>query len=213
VQVYQNGRTSQSVFVALESGVDLRLGAVNCIGDRLVESTALGNGESKSRRRRSRGARRGTGVTRRRGAGEGPVQTPVGRQRRRILLGELLACHGRTRGRAGGGSGSLLHAVAGNELGRETRGARRSTPAAGAPAQRAGLRADQPAPCYLPDMSVARAQQEPEVDWTGVAPDSDPIEPLTAETFITRLESLTEALAALDRLKSAFDDQHGGPRP
>ena len=61
--------------------------------------------------------------------------------------------------------------------------------------------------------SVTRARhsrREPEVDWTGVAPDSAPIAPLTAETFAARLETLTEAVAALNELKRAFDDQHGG---
>jgi len=54
--------------------------------------------------------------------------------------------------------------------------------------------------------------QEPEIDWTGVAPDNAPIEPLTAETFVARLASLTEAVAALDQLRRAFDDQHGDCR-
>jgi hypothetical protein len=61
------------------------------------------------------------------------------------------------------------------------------------------------------NMSLVRTRQEPEVDWTGVAPDTAPIEPLSAETFVTRLKSLTEAVAALDELKRAFDEQQRGP--
>ncbi len=72
--------------------------------------------------------------------------------------------------------------------------------------------AAQPAPCYSSDMSLGPGRQEPEVEWTGVAPDTAPVEPLTAETFIARLESLTEEVAVLDRLKRAFDEQRGGIR-
>jgi len=57
-----------------------------------------------------------------------------------------------------------------------------------------------------------RGHTEPEVDWTGVAPDNTPIEPLTAENFVARLDSLTEAVTALERLKRAFDEQQGGAR-
>jgi hypothetical protein len=42
-----------------------------------------------------------------------------------------------------------------------------------------------------------------------VAPDTASVEPLTVETFVARLNSLTEAVAALERLKRAFDEQNG----
>jgi hypothetical protein len=48
-----------------------------------------------------------------------------------------------------------------------------------------------------------------DVDWTGVEPDETPIAPLTAETFAARLNSLTEAVSALDALKRASGEQHG----
>lgn len=70
-------------------------------------------------------------------------------------------------------------------------------------------RAAHEAPCYSSSMSRASASQEPEVDWTGVAPDTASVEPLTVETFVARLNSLTEAVAALERLKRAFDEQNG----
>lgn len=47
-----------------------------------------------------------------------------------------------------------------------------------------------------------------EVDWTGVAPRNDPIEPLTTKTFVERLESLSTAVNAVERLRRAFVVQH-----
>lgn len=62
----------------------------------------------------------------------------------------------------------------------------------------------------MPNVTHARhSAQEPEVDWTGVEPDNDPIEPLTAETFVARLDSLTDAVAALETLQRAFDERQG----
>ena len=39
---------------------------------------------------------------------------------------------------------------------------------------------------------------------TGFEPDDRPIEPLTAETFVQRLESMTQALAGIDKLRRAM---------
>ena len=49
--------------------------------------------------------------------------------------------------------------------------------------------------------------ETPKVDWTGVAPSEDKLEPLTPETFVRRLNSLTEALAQLKRLRRALVEQ------
>lgn len=66
-------------------------------------------------------------------------------------------------------------------------------------------------PCYRFSVDSGRSGLASQsVDWTGVEPDATPIEPLTAETFAARLNSLTDAVAALDSLKRAFDEQHGG---
>ncbi|MBW2526315.1 MAG: hypothetical protein JRI23_19190 [Deltaproteobacteria bacterium] len=59
-------------------------------------------------------------------------------------------------------------------------------------------------------MSRELTPKRPEIDWTGVAPDTAPIEPLTAATFVARLDALTEGLAAIEQLRRAFDEQHGG---
>lgn len=51
--------------------------------------------------------------------------------------------------------------------------------------------------------------KEPEeVDWTGVAPSNEPIAPLTAETFIARLNALSAEVNSLRRLEQAFVEQN-----
>ena len=51
-------------------------------------------------------------------------------------------------------------------------------------------------------------QEAENIDWTGVSPSTEPIAPLTPESFVERLESMTRALRALDRLRTAFLSQH-----
>jgi len=47
-------------------------------------------------------------------------------------------------------------------------------------------------PLWAPAIiTVMKVRQSP--DWTGVAPPSEPIAPLTAETFVARLNALSEA--------------------
>lgn len=46
------------------------------------------------------------------------------------------------------------------------------------------------------------------VDWTGVAPSNEPIEPLTPETFVARLNALSAAVNSLARLERAFVEQN-----
>lgn len=52
------------------------------------------------------------------------------------------------------------------------------------------------------------------VDWTGVAPDQSPIQPLDDHTFDLRLRLLSERAESLTRLRRAFTDQsHGQQLP
>lgn len=46
------------------------------------------------------------------------------------------------------------------------------------------------------------------VDWTGVAPSNDPIAPLTAETFVARLNVLSAEVNSLARIERAFVEQN-----
>jgi hypothetical protein len=46
------------------------------------------------------------------------------------------------------------------------------------------------------------------IDWTGVAPPVEPIEPLTPETFVARLNALSAEVNSLARLERAFVDQN-----
>ncbi len=58
--------------------------------------------------------------------------------------------------------------------------------------------------------------QKQDLDWTGVKPDDSPIEPLTAETFVSRLNRLSVQVNALRRLQDAFNnrgDRDGGQLP
>ena len=42
----------------------------------------------------------------------------------------------------------------------------------------------------------------------GLPPGEEPIQPLTPETFVQRLRSLTEAVRSLRRLRAALVEQH-----
>jgi hypothetical protein len=46
------------------------------------------------------------------------------------------------------------------------------------------------------------------IDWTGVQPDSSPIEPLNANSFLARLRRLSERAESLTTLRNAFAQQH-----
>ncbi len=47
-----------------------------------------------------------------------------------------------------------------------------------------------------------------ETDWTGVAPNRDPVAPLTSVTFEARLARLTATAADLLRMRAAMLAQH-----
>lgn len=47
-----------------------------------------------------------------------------------------------------------------------------------------------------------------EIDWTGVGEQLEPIDDLTAERFVQRLNSLTDAVRALNKLRTAFIAQN-----
>ncbi len=47
-------------------------------------------------------------------------------------------------------------------------------------------------------------------DWSGVAPDRSPIEPLDAHTFFVRLRRLSERAESLTILRGAFERQQSG---
>jgi hypothetical protein len=65
-----------------------------------------------------------------------------------------------------------------------------------------------------------RTPDESSVDWSGVQPDQSPIEPLNADTFIARIELLSERARSLKILRRAFVEQksngeqlHRNPEP
>ena len=49
---------------------------------------------------------------------------------------------------------------------------------------------------------------DPNVDWSGVRPDSSPIGPLDPDSFVSRLRLPSERARSLTLLREAFRDQH-----
>jgi hypothetical protein len=58
-----------------------------------------------------------------------------------------------------------------------------------------------------------RSGDESSVDWSGVQPDQSPIAPLDAESFLARIELLSQRARILTILRRAFveQDAHAGP--
>jgi len=47
-----------------------------------------------------------------------------------------------------------------------------------------------------------------DTDWTGLGPDTSPVEPLDARTFVARLRLLSERAEGLTILREAMAEQH-----
>lgn len=52
-----------------------------------------------------------------------------------------------------------------------------------------------------------------DIDWTGLAPDNSPIAPLTAETFVARLERLTDFLGFVEAGRIALEQEYNERLP
>lgn len=56
-------------------------------------------------------------------------------------------------------------------------------------------------------VSLGMKNDTNKTDWTGVAPDDSPIAPLTPETFVERLNRLSDRVNALRAMRQAMPPQ------
>lgn len=54
--------------------------------------------------------------------------------------------------------------------------------------------------------TILHVADQQDVDWTGVAPDQSPIAPLDVESFVSRLEALSQRAAGIRALQAAFKE-------